>query len=62
MIEKQGLSQMIAKPTKDTVFYIIDRLGCIQIDTINIIERVHYLTLWSRIGNYEKNIARASNG
>jgi uncharacterized protein YcaQ len=54
MIEKQGITQTLANPTKDTVYNTIDHLGCLQIDTINVIERAHYLTLWSRLGNYEK--------
>jgi uncharacterized protein YcaQ len=32
----------------------VKKLGCIQIDTINVIERAHYITLWSRLGNYKK--------
>ena len=29
-------------------------LGCVQIDTINVVERSHYLVFWSRLGNYNK--------
>jgi hypothetical protein len=28
-------------------------LGCVQIDTINVVRRSHYLVLWSRLGNYD---------
>lgn len=54
MIEKQLLNRNICKPSKQDVYSTIESLGCLQIDTINVIERAHYLTLWSRLGNYEK--------
>jgi len=55
MIEKQWLNKNIIDPTKQDVYNTIDNLGCLQIDTISVIERAHYLTLWSRLGNYEKS-------
>jgi len=41
-------------PEKAEVLEVIRRLGCVQIDTINVVERSHYLTLWSRLGSYNK--------
>lgn len=38
----------------EEILETIRKLGCIQIDTINVVERSHYMVLWSRIGNYEK--------
>jgi uncharacterized protein YcaQ len=38
----------------ERILETIRKLGCIQIDTINVVERSHYTVLWSRIGNYEK--------
>jgi uncharacterized protein YcaQ len=32
---------------------VINQLGCVQIDTINVIRRSHYLVLWSRLGRYD---------
>lgn len=36
----------------------LDRLACdlggIQLDSINVVERAHYLTLWSRFGVYDR--------
>ena len=55
MIEKQKINKNISDPDKDDVYSTIESLGCLQIDTINVVERAHYLTLWSRIGNYEKS-------
>lgn len=40
--------------TPEGILETIAKLGCIQIDTINVVERSHYTVLWSRIGNYEK--------
>jgi uncharacterized protein YcaQ len=54
MIEKQGLGKKSYNPDKENVYSTIENLGCLQIDTINVVERAHYLTLWSRIGSYEK--------
>ena len=39
---------------KRHVLEVIRRLGCVQIDTINVVERSHYLALWSRLGTYKK--------
>lgn len=54
MIEKQGLHLNQDNPVKEQVYETIEKLGCLQIDTINVVERAHYLTLWSRLGNYRK--------
>jgi len=35
---------------------IVDRLGYIQIDTINIIERAHHHTLFTRLNNYQPSM------
>ncbi len=55
MIEKQGITQFSKSNNKKSVVDTISRLGCLQIDTISVIERAHYLTLWSRLGIYDKN-------
>ncbi len=40
-------------PTPDTIFDLIDRLGCVQIDTLHMVRRAQYVTLWSRLGAYD---------
>ena len=35
------------------ILALIERLGGIQIDTLHVVQRAHYLTLWSRIGSYD---------
>jgi len=56
MIEKQGFGPQPSAIEKKDIFETVDRLGCVQIDTINVVERAHYLTLWSRLGGYDKEI------
>ena len=53
MLEKQLITKSLLG-TKESVYHIVDTLGCLQIDTINVVERAHYLTLWSRLGTYDK--------
>jgi uncharacterized protein YcaQ len=39
-------------PTQDRIQKMVERLGCVQIDTLNLVQRSHYLVLWSRLGSY----------
>lgn len=32
----------------------LNRTGALQLDTINVVDRAHYLTLWSRFGPYDR--------
>jgi len=41
---------------KSGVLKAIEQLGYIQIDTINVIERAHHHTLFSRVGDYNQNM------
>lgn len=43
-----------AKPTRADVLGMIERLGVVQIDTINVVRRSQYLVLWSRLGAYDE--------
>ncbi len=40
-------------PSPDSVFETVDRLGAVQIDTLQMVARAHYVTLWSRHGAYD---------
>ena len=42
--------------TLDSVFSILDQLGAIQIDTLQMVARAHYVTLWSRLGAYDQTL------
>ncbi|HEU4783020.1 MAG TPA: crosslink repair DNA glycosylase YcaQ family protein, partial [Ktedonobacterales bacterium] len=55
MLAAQGLlDPPPAKPTRADVLAMIERLGVVQIDTINVVRRSQYLVLWSRLGAYDE--------
>jgi uncharacterized protein YcaQ len=54
MLEKQGIGRFPDHVDKNDIYDTIDSLGCLQIDTINVVERAHYLTLWTRLCQYDK--------
>ncbi|TET72361.1 winged helix-turn-helix domain-containing protein [Candidatus Bathyarchaeota archaeon] len=56
MIEKQRFGPRRKPVKKEDILETVRALGCIQIDTINVIERAHYVTLWSRLGRYDKEL------
>ncbi len=41
-----------ATPTPDTLYQILNQIGCVQIDTLHMVRRSQYLVPWSRIGTY----------
>jgi uncharacterized protein YcaQ len=41
--------------SKVDVNQLISKLGIIQIDTINIVARAPYFSVWSRVGEYDPN-------
>lgn len=52
----QALTQPEASsfpPTPDAIQQVVERLGCIQIDTLQVVARSHNLVLWSRLGTYD---------
>jgi uncharacterized protein YcaQ len=40
-------------PSLDSVYDVVDHLGAVQIDTLHVVARSHYLVLWSRLGAYD---------
>jgi len=54
-LHTQGLTtpyQVKHTCTLSTIQNAVERLGCVQIDTLNLVRRSHYLVLWSRLGAY----------
>jgi uncharacterized protein YcaQ len=52
----QGLATLNHResaPTLSAITKIVEQLGCVQIDTLNLVQRSHYLVLWSRLGSYD---------
>lgn len=42
--------------TADRLYHLIERMGFVQIDSINVVERAHHLTLASRLQNYRPSL------
>jgi len=40
-------------PTSDTLYSVIQQLTCLQIDTLQRVQRTQYLVPWSRLGAYD---------
>jgi uncharacterized protein YcaQ len=43
-------------PGPDSIFATVDHLGAVQIDTLHVVARSHYLVIWSRLGTYPTSI------
>jgi uncharacterized protein YcaQ len=43
-------------PTLDSVFETINTLGAVQIDTLQMVARSHYIAIWSRHGSYDPKL------
>jgi uncharacterized protein YcaQ len=40
-------------PTPDAIVELARALGYVQIDTLHVVNRAHYITLWARFGSYD---------
>ncbi len=61
MLSAQGLFAQgsTARVSEIDLLNLIERLGVVQIDTINVVERTQYLVLWSRLGPYQPGLLDA---
>jgi uncharacterized protein YcaQ len=45
-----------AKPTLRTVLRALSRTMVLQIDSVNVLQRAHYMPLFSRLGPYDVSL------
>jgi len=53
-IMKQGLERHPGNTDRETMISIIKRISLLQLDSINVVDRSHYLVMFSRLGNYSR--------
>jgi uncharacterized protein YcaQ len=46
----------------DSVMAVVDRLGLLQVDSVNVFERAHYMPLFSRLGKFAKTELESAMG
>ncbi|MBI5631765.1 MAG: YcaQ family DNA glycosylase [Elusimicrobia bacterium] len=55
-LRRQHLDLPLKRPlTEESLSRFVEDAGGLQLDSINVLERAHYLTLWSRFGAYDKD-------
>ena len=54
-LHTQGLdaSASGASPDADAIYNTVDRIGWVQLDTLQMVQRSQYIALWSRLGPYD---------
>jgi uncharacterized protein YcaQ len=46
----------------NSVMAVVDRLGLLQVDSVNVFERAHYMPLFSRLGKFDKGELESAMG
>jgi uncharacterized protein YcaQ len=52
VLQAQRLTTPDGAPTPDRIVDLVTALGYVQIDTLHVVNRAHYVTLWGRFGSY----------
>ena len=57
--QRQGLHRpRKRKLTRKSFTEHLERTGALQLDSVNVVDRAHHLTLWSRFGAYDREALR----
>jgi len=56
-LHRQGLARPRGEARLDREAFVdhLERTGALQLDSVNVVDRAHYLTLWSRFGPYDRS-------
>ena len=52
-IAAQGLGRRPKRAGEDELAAMVGQLGVVQLDSVNVLARSHYLVAWSRVGPYD---------
>ena len=56
-LRRQHLDRPFSRPFgRESLTRFVEDAGGLQLDSINVVERAHYLTVWSRFGPYDKAV------
>jgi hypothetical protein len=50
-----------ARPTMRTFMRTLERTGVLQVDSVNVLQRAHYMPLYSRMGPYDVDLVRRAS-